>query len=348
MAETLQSPIILPPEAVSKSLITSEAFALSQSFAVTLQLHSENVKVTTTETEYEIENADGTTSTEIVTSVVTEPDNDKELAFSIFLTDAEDAYTFGASAGRCGWTDYSTKGEVSEGIAMADGEKLSVNYGNNQNIDLLLDHAYTENEQFLVKNQTPGIKSVFSMLFINKKEFFNEVKDAYGNAYYDKLLDSNGNVTDFLTGESKSIQEYQSPVIIQHKTNSGTDSYTVFDFIFDGEPVNIVNMNYLTFRLLFENHGGIITLEIMRPGETFYRRCMSKELGYNFYGNKNLRFGFGQFTPILSYDKDKVANFSCHNIQLQRGDERPNWLKTLDKELSKLLGDIKFDTEYLA
>lgn len=348
MAETLQSPIILPPETVSKNLITSKAFALSQSFAVTLQLYSENVKITTTETEYEVENTDGTTTTEIITSVVTEPDNDKELAFSIFLTDATDAHTFGSSAGRCGWVGYSTKGEVSEGISTPNGEKLTVNYGGNQNIDLLLDHVYTENEEFLVKNQTPEIKSVFSMLFINKKEFFNEVKDAYGNVYYDKLVDANGNVTDFLTGESKSLEEYRSPVIIQHKTNNGTDSYTVFDFIFEDEPVNIVNMNYLTFRLLFENHGGIITLEIMRPGETFYRRCMTKELGYNFYGNKNLRFGFGQFTPILSYDKDKVANFSCHNIQLQRSDERPNWLKILDKELAKLLGDIKFNTEYLA
>ena len=333
MAETLQSPIILPPETISKSFITNEAFALSQSFAVTLQLHSENVKITTTEA----------TSSSII-----ELDNDKELAFSIFLTDAEDARTFGASAGRCGWTDYSTKGEVSEGISAATGKKLTVNYEDNQNIDLLLDHVYTENEQFLVKNQTPGIKSVFSMLFINKKEFFNEVVDAYGNTYYDKLIDADGNVIDFLTGESKSLQEYQSPVIIQHKTNIGVDSYTVFDFIFEDEAVNIVNMGYLTFRLLFENHGGIVTLEIMRPGETFYRRCMSKELGYNFYGNKNLRFGFGQFTPIFSYDKDKVANFSCHNIQLQRSDDRPNWLKILDKELTILLGDIKFNTEYLA
>lgn len=345
MAKTLQSPIILPPETLSKSIITQNAFSLGAAFAVTFQLSSSNIKIVSTETTTE--------SGEIITEYVSQPDTNKELAFSIFLTDEEDARTFGASAGRCGWIDYSTKGEVAEGVYDSDGNKLVIDYEDENgeitsDLDLLLDHVYPENENILVKNQSPGIKSIFSMLFLSNKTFFDKVTDAYGNVYYDQLAtDDSGNVTDFLTGETKAISEYQAPVIVQY-TIGNTVYNTVYDFIFEDNPIDILNINYLTFRLLFENHGGIITMEIMKPGETFYRPCMRKVMSHNYYGNHNIRFGFGQFTPLFSYDIDKKADFNVHNIQLQQTDERPDWLKIIDSELLIILGDTKFVTEFLA
>lgn len=341
MAKILQSPIILPPESISKNTITRQAFSLGRAFAVTFQISSNNLKLIATESIDE--------NGEIITEYTSEPDTDKELGFSIFLTDDTDAHTFGASAGRCGWIDYSTKGEVAEGINN-NGDKVIIDFEDNStksDLDLLLDHVYPENINNLVKNQTPGLKSIFSMLFLSNKTFFNSVTDVYGNLYYDSLIvDADGNVTDFLTGELKPISEYQAPVIIQYSIGENIH-YMVYDFIFEDKPIDILNINYYTFRLLFENHGGILTLEIRKPGETFYRPCMTKELPYNYYGNHNIRFGFGQFTPLFSYDIDKKANFNIHNIQLQQSDERPEWLKTLDKELKNLLGNIPFITELL-
>lgn len=343
MAKILQSPIILPPETISKNTITRQAFSLGRTFAVTFQISSSNLKLIATESTDE--------NGEIIVKYTSEPDTNKELGFSIFLTDDADAYTFGASAGRCGWIDYSTKGEVAEGINDS-GNKVIVDFddetGNiNTNLDLLLDHVYPENINNLVKNQTPGLKSIFSMLFLSNKTFFNAVTDAYSNLYYDSLIvDVNGNVTDFLTGELKPISEYQAPVVIQYSIGENIH-YMVYDFIFEDNPIDILNINYYTFRLLFENHGGILTLEIMKPGETFYRPCMAKELPYNYCGNHNIRFGFGQFTPLFSYDIAKKANFNIHNIQLQQSDERPDWLKTLDKELKNLLDMKTFNTELL-
>lgn len=343
MAKILQSPIILPPESISKNTITQQAFSLGRAFAVTFQISSSNLKLIATESTDE--------NGEIITEYTSEPDTDKELGFSIFLTDDTDARTFGASAGRCGWIDYSTKGEVAEGIN-DNGNKVIIDFkdetGNiNTNLDLLLDHVYPENINNLVKNQTPGLKSIFSMLFLSNKTFFETVNDVYGNLYYDSpIVDTDGNVTDFLTGELKPISEYKVPVIIQY-SNGKNIHYTVYDFIFEDNPIDILNINYYTFRLLFENHGGILTLEIMKPGETFYRPCMTKELPYNYYGNHNIRFGFGQFTPLFSYNINKKANFNIHNIQLQQSDERPEWLKTLDKELKNLLDMETFNTELL-
>lgn len=343
MAKILQSPIILPPESISKNTITQQAFSLGRAFAVTFQISSSNLKLIATESTDE--------NGEIITEYTSEPDTDKELGFSIFLTDDTDARTFGASAGRCGWIDYSTKGEVAEGINDS-GNKVIIDFedetGNiNTNLDLLLDHVYPENVNNLVKNQTPGLKSIFSMLFLSNKTFFNAVTDIYGNLYYDSLIvDTDGNVTDFLTGELKPISEYQAPVVIQYSIGENIH-YMVYDFIFEDKPIDILNINYYTFRLLFENHGGILTLEIMKPGETFYRPCMTKELPYNYYGNHNIRFGFGQFTPLFSYDIDKKADFNIHNIQLQQSDERPDWLKILDKELKNLLDMDTFNTELL-
>lgn len=298
MAIKFESPIVLPPESVSKTFVIREPFELKQSFAIAVQLYS---------------NFTPKTSNQI----------DKgELAFSIFLTDAEDAHTFGASAGRCGWCDYSTKGEIAEGIMNNKGKKLSEITTSGDVMlgpgDLLLDHVYLEDEKFLVRNQQPGIKSIFSLMFISDKTFFNEINDKFGNLYYDKITDADGKVIDFLSGELKSIDDYQTPVLVHFKSKTGEDIFNVFDFIFEDEPIDITNMGYLTFRILFENYGSLFTLEIMRPGENFYRPCISKQINHNLYGNNNLRFGFGQFTPLFSYDTNKIVDFNYHIIQIQQ------------------------------
>lgn len=279
-AQKLQSPVILPPEALSQNWVSADNFDLAENLTLSFKIKSNNT-------------------------------SDKELGFGIFLVNTPETDVFGASTIRCGLVDYATKGEVGEAIEH-NNDKLVVSYGENE-YDLLLDHVYPFQERSLCKNQNPFNTSGFdnvnavSILFDSTKNFYKEYQDAYKNVYFDEVI-----VKDLNTGLEVDPQTYSNPVFLQVKQD-----LFVFNFELEGKALDILNLEAYIIRFSFENYGKLFKLDILEPGSSIYKPMILKYFDLDLKSMKNLKLAYLLSSPLESYDMSKQANFEIQNFHVQ-------------------------------
>lgn len=273
-----QSPIIIPPEATSKNWVSRDFFNLASQFAATFKLTSQNIG--------------------------------KEMIFGVFFVDSMSTDPFGATTKRGTLTDYSTKGEVGEGIDI-DGEKLVLNFENTE-YDLLLDHVYPYNVTSLVRNQIPinteGLNPLneVSIIFDSTRSYISKVEDNYGNSYFDEL-----ECYDVISKErvtQNDLANYQYPLFIQRKN--------IF-YIYEMGDIDILNIRNVSFRIIIENFGNKLKMDILYPEKTEFDKMFDLDINLELGNRAFMRFGYCLTTPVISYDVDKIANLEIGNLTLQ-------------------------------
>lgn len=276
----LESPLILPPESLCQNWVSNDNFDLNENLTFSFKIKSNNTP-------------------------------DKEIAFGIFLTNSSETDCFGATTIRAGALDYSTKGEIGEGINI-NGGKYTPIYQNNE-VDLLLDHVYPYKSTSLCKNQRPfnvlGINSSnkVSILFSSTKNIFKEYQDSYRNVYFDEII-----VKDIISEEIVDPLLYESPIFLQIK-----DNMYVLDFKVGDNVYNIASLDNIVLRFSFENYGKLIKIDIFETGANFYKPLLSKYVDLTLNTIKNLKLGYLIASPLESYDISKQGTLKIENFQIQ-------------------------------
>lgn len=270
ISEKAQSPIVLPPETLSQNWISKRTFDSSEDIIFSFE-------------------------PKIITG-------DKEATFGVFLVDSLSTKIFGGTTIKGGLYDYSTKGEIGEGLDI-NGQKYQITI-DGQIYDLLLDHVYPNDEQDLVNNQKPfnynGFNNpyLFSIFFDSTKNFYKTIIDNFGNQYFDPIYPIN-----LLTNEIiEDIDTLQAPMLIQVR-----NQLYVVDMVFDGLPLPLLNFKNYTVRFILKDNGRILNCSLLKPNETNYNDFFTKEINANLNDANNLRLGFGITSPVISYDKNKKA-----------------------------------------
>lgn len=277
-----EPPAVLPPESISENWVSKYNFDLNENLSFSFKIISENI--------------------------------DKELGFSVFLVNDESTLVFGASTARCGLFDYSTKGEVGEGVEK-NGSKLQFDI-NEQKYDFLLDHFYPEDINGLVKNQnafnTEGFnnKNLISILFVNNKDILKPTAESstyYKNRYFDELT----GLKDVETNELCNIDDYDNPILIQAGNNIFLAEFKI------DEKLSIDNLKDYIIKVSIENKGGILKLDVLKPYSKNYQNLIMKEIGLDLSNLNNIKLGYGIATPLVSYDIEKIADFKIIDFHIQ-------------------------------
>lgn len=283
----VESPLVIPPESISQNWVSKNNFNLNEDLTYSFKLRSSN-------------------------------SSGKELGFYTFLVNDESTGVFAADTARGGLFDYSTKGEVAEGIADSNGEKFIVKNNSGGNMDLILDHVYTEDKNILVKNQipfnTPGFinKNTFSVAFFSHKKFLEKTQDIYNNYYFDAL----DGIKDLYTKEPVNLTDYTDKNIIF--VQNGNALYITEFKTPENVTYDILNLDDVIIRFNFENKGEIFKIDILNANtESFLTLVEPVKVDIDIENLNNLKIGYGIGSPLFSYDPNKKADFEIVDFHIQ-------------------------------